>query len=290
MADSPAAADYIVNIDESNAVQILIEESQRRPVLVDFWADWCGPCKSLMPILEKLAHEYAGQFILAKVNADQQPMIAQQFGVRSLPTVILMQGGQPVDGFVGAQPESRIRELLEPVLPKPWDTLLQQGQALLLGDDAGAAIPLLKQAYGLSSERADIALVYAQALLAGKRLDEAEKVLEAVRLADRDAFWEQLQAQINIERTAARSPELTALEQQLATDPGNDTLRRQLAAQYSHGGFHREALESLYGILQRDKDHDNGATRKALLEIIASLGKGDPLAVEYQRKLYSLLY
>lgn len=289
MSDAKAAA-YIVDIDESNAVQILIEASRERPVLIDFWADWCGPCKSLMPILEKLAHEYQGQFILAKVNADQQPMISQQFGVRSLPTVILMHQGQPVDGFVGAQPESRIRELLEPVLPKPWDDLAQQGQAALLEGDAAAAIPLLKQAYEQSQQRVDIALVYAQSLLAGKRLDEAEVVLDAVRLADRDDFWEQLRAQINIEREAARSPELTALEQQLAADPESDSLRRQLAAQYSHAGFHREALETLYQILQRDRDHDNGATRKALLDIIASLGKGDPLAVEYQRKLYSLLY
>ena len=102
-------SDYIVNIDETNAQQILIEESSRRPVLVDFWADWCEPCKTLMPLLEKLAEEYQGQFLLAKVNADEQQGIAQQLGVRSLPTVMLIKDGQPVDGFVGAQPESQIR-------------------------------------------------------------------------------------------------------------------------------------------------------------------------------------
>ena len=97
-------SDYIANIDETNAMQLLIEESNNRPVLVDFWADWCAPCKALMPILESLAHEYAGAFLLAKVNADEQQNIAQQFGVRSLPTVMIIQNGQPVDGFAGALP------------------------------------------------------------------------------------------------------------------------------------------------------------------------------------------
>ena len=104
-------SDYIVNIDETNAQQYLIEESMNRPVVVDFWADWCEPCKVLMPLLEKLANEYQGQFLLAKVNADEQQMIAQQLGVRSLPTVMVIKEGQPVDGFVGAQPETQVREM-----------------------------------------------------------------------------------------------------------------------------------------------------------------------------------
>ena len=95
-------SDYIVNIDESNAAALLIEESHNRPVVVDFWADWCEPCKVLMPILEKIANEYQGAFLLAKVNADEQQGIAQQLGVRSLPTVMVIQNGQPVDGFTGA--------------------------------------------------------------------------------------------------------------------------------------------------------------------------------------------
>ena len=120
----------IVEINEANAKQWLVDESFKRPVLIDFWADWCGPCKSLMPILEKLAGEFRGQFLLAKVNADEQQMIAAQFGVRSLPTVMIMQDGQPVDGFAGAQTEVEVRELLEKYLPKPWDDLLEKGRAL----------------------------------------------------------------------------------------------------------------------------------------------------------------
>ena len=127
--------DFIVNIDETNAAALLIEESHNRPVVVDFWADWCEPCKVLMPLLEKIATDYNGAFLLAKVNADEQGMIAQQFGVRSLPTVMVIQNGQPVDGFAGAQSEQEIMSMLGKYLPKPWDGLLQLAdEAIAEGD------------------------------------------------------------------------------------------------------------------------------------------------------------
>ena len=110
---APGAGGNVVDIDESNAAHYLIDESHKRPVVIDFWADWCEPCKTLMPVLERLADEYRGAFLLARVNADSQQMIAQQFGVRSLPTVLVMQRGQPVDGFAGAQPEAAVREQLD---------------------------------------------------------------------------------------------------------------------------------------------------------------------------------
>jgi putative thioredoxin len=281
---------YIVDIDESNAARLLIEESHSRPVVVDFWADWCAPCKVLMPLLEKIANEYRGAFLLAKVNADEQQMITQQFGVRSLPTVMVMQNGQPVDGFAGAQPEAQVRQMLEKYLPKPWDGLLELArQAMDDGDFAGALGPL-RQAWEESGRRLDITLAYARALIETLRLDEAETVLGGVRLADQDATYEQLRAQLQIKREAARSPEIEALEQRLAAAPDDLDLRHQLAARYTDAGQHRQAMECLIDILRRDLNHADGATRKLLLDTIASLGKGDPLAVEYQRKLYSLLY
>jgi putative thioredoxin len=282
--------DYIVNVDETNAQQVLIEESSVRPVLVDVWADWCEPCKTLMPLLEKLAHEYQGQFLLAKLNADEQQGIAQQLGVRSLPTVLVIKDGQPVDGFVGAQPETQIREILDKYLPKPWDGLLQQARELMAGGDVQAALPLLRQAYDESGQRHDITLAYAQALIELNRLDQAGNILAGVRLADQDSGWEQLQAQLELKREASRSPEIEALEQQLESDPGNHDLRHQLAVQYNENGLHKEAMAALISILEQDKEHADGATRKTLLDIIASLGKGDPLAAEFQRKLFGLMY
>jgi putative thioredoxin len=283
-------SDFIVNIDESNAAQLLIEESHNRPVVVDFWADWCEPCKVLMPLLEKIANEYQGAFLLAKVNADEQQGITQQFGVRSLPTVMVIQNGQPVDGFSGAQSEVQVREMLSKYLPKPWDALLQQAKEAMEAGDVAAALAPLRQARDESNQEHEITIAYVHALIECNRLDEAEVILAEIRLADQDAAYEQLQAQLKIKREAAKSPEVEALEQQLQSDPDNLDLRCQLAVQYTSSGHYKEAMEYLVGVLAIDKEHAGGATRKTLLDTIASLGKGDPLAVEFQRKLYSMLY
>ena len=269
---------------------MLIEESHNRPVVVDFWADWCEPCKVLMPMLEKIATEYNGAFLLAKVNADEQGMIAQQFGVRSLPTVMVIQNGQPVDGFAGAQPENAVREMLGKYLPKPWDGLLQLAQEAMAEGDFARALTPLRQAWEESGQLYEITIPYAQCLIESMRLEEAEKLLDGVRMADQDAAYEQLRAQLEIKREAARSPEIEALEQKLADEPDNLDLRYQLAVQCTNAGQFKDAMDQLITILQRDIDHGDGATKKALLDTITSLGKGDPLAAEYQRKLYSLLY
>ena len=285
-----AAPETIVHIDESNAARYLIEESMQRPVLVDFWADWCGPCKTLSPILEKLAQEYAGAFLLAMVNADEQQMISQQFGVRSLPTVMVMKDGQPVDGFAGAQPETAIRQLLEKYLPSPYEAALSEAQEKLAAGDAAGAVALLRSAYEESGNRLDIGMMLCHALIEARRLDEAQAILDAVPMVDQDALYEQMRAQLDLAREASRSPELVALEAQLEADPENLDLLEQIAVHYGTAGQYREALESLITVLRADVNHKDGATKKALLDTIASLGKGDPLAAEYQRKLFSLLY
>lgn len=282
--------DYIVNIDETNAAALLIEESNNRPVVVDFWADWCEPCKVLMPMLEKIAHEYQGAFLLAKVNADEQQGITQQFGVRSLPTVMVIQNGQPVDGFTGAQPEAQVRELFEKFLPKPWDALLLQANELMTaGDFQGALVPL-RQAWEESGKQHDITIAYVHGLIEALRLDEAEAVLGEIRMADQDAAYEQLKAQLELKRESAKSPEIEALEATLAESPDDLDVMQQLGVQYTNAGQFREGMEHLITILRKELDHGDGSTKRLLLDTIASLGKGDPLAVEYQRKLYSLLY
>jgi putative thioredoxin len=282
--------DNIVNIDETNASALLIEESHKRPVVVDFWAEGSEPCKVLMPLLEKIATEYDGAFLLAKVNAHEQQGIAQQLGVRNLPTVMVIQDGQPVDGFAGAQTEPFIREMLEKYLPKPWDALLKAGTEAMERGEFNEALTPLRQAWVDSKEQHDITLAYTHALIESLRLDEAEAVLDGIRMADQDADYEQLRAQLEIKREASKSPEIEALEQQLAANPDDLDVRYQLGVQLTNSGQFRESMEHLVTILRQDLDHGNGATKRMLLDTISSLGKGDPLAVEYQRKLYSLLY
>ena len=284
------ATAHIVEIDESNAQQLLIEESMTRPVIVDFWADWCGPCKQLMPILEKLAEEYQGAFLLAKVNADEQQMLAQQLGVRSLPTVMVIKDGQPIDGFSGAQPESAVREMLDKHLPPPQAGALAEAEQLLAGGDIPGALALYRSAWEESGQKLEMTLEYAAALVSANRLDEAETVLQGVRLADQDARYEQLMAQIELGREAARSPEVGALEAALAASPDDHATRVKLAVQLSQVSQYREALEHLLTVLRADKDFNNGEVRKVYLDTLATIGKGDPLAAEYQRKLFSLMY
>jgi putative thioredoxin len=290
MAELNMAAELVVEITQQNAQRMLIEESRTRPVLIDFWADWCSPCKMLMPILEKLVREYGGQVLLAKVNCDEQQAIAGQFGVRSLPTVVLMKDGQPVDGFVGAQPESAVRALLEKHLPKPWDLLMQQALQLLEQGDAAAALLPARAAWEESQRRADIAKLYAHVLLELNRPEDAASVLDAIALVDRDSDYERLVAEVELKQQAADTPEIQALLDAQAREPANVEIAWKLAVQFSQAGRSREALELLIDILRADREALGGEVRKTLLDIIRALGKGDALAAEYQRKLFALMY
>lgn len=281
---------HVVDIDENNAQQYLIDESFNRPVVVDFWADWCAPCKQLMPLLEKLADEYAGAFLLAKINADEQQGISGQLGVRSLPTVMVFKDGQPVDGFAGAQPETAVRELLQKHLPSPWDAKVAEATELLDQGDTAGAVGLLRSAWEESNKLLEITLAYAGALLEANRLDDSEAVLDEVRLVDRDALHEQLMAQIELKRVAGKSPEIAALEAELSADKANHAVRVKLAVQLTTDAHHRDALDHLLTVLRADRDWNNGEAKRLYLDTIASIGKGDPLAAEYQRKLFSILY
>lgn len=282
---------YIQDITADNAQALLIEESFNRPVLIDFWADWCAPCKNLMPILEKLADEFQGQFLLAKVNADEQQMIASQFGVRSLPTVMIMKDGQPVDGFAGAQPEPAIREMLEKYLPSPVELLLQEVAPLLAAEDFAAALAQLKPAYESFGQDAKIAFPLAECLIELKRFDDAQAILDGLKLVDQQSSqYEALVAKLELAREAKKSPEIAALEAELAASPDDADLKLKLAVQYHQQDYHGQALEMLFSVIQKNLNYADGEAKKLYLDILATMEKSDPLAVEYQRKLYTLLY
>ena len=281
---------HIIDISQENAQQVLVEESRNRPVVVQFWADLSEACKSLTATLEKLAHEYKGQFLLAKVNAEKLKLITQQLGVTSIPTVMIMKDAQPVDGFAGPQPEAAVRTILQKYLPEAWHGLVEKANALMAEDNFNDALPLLLEAYKESAEKASVGVGLAQVYLYLNRCDEAEELLNKVMMVDQDAAYEQAKAMLQLKREAASSPELTALEAEHAANPEDAATAYLLAIQYSQHGKIREALDLLLGLLRKNLNYEEGAAKKTYMDIVTSLGKGDPLAVEYQRKIYTLLY
>lgn len=192
---SPQAS--IIDVNESNLHQTL-EHSMQIPVLFYFWSDRSQHCQQLTPLLERLAQEYAGQFILAKLDCDKEQMVASQFGLRSIPTVYLFQNGQPVDGFQGPQPEEAIRALLEKVLPREEELKAQQALALMDEGKPLEALPLLKEAWQLSRQASEIGFLLAEVLISLNRSDEAEEVLAKVPLQDQDTRYQSLMAQIDL--------------------------------------------------------------------------------------------
>ncbi|MGD8106873.1 co-chaperone YbbN [Pantoea sp. FN0302] len=279
----------IININESNLQQTL-EQSMTVPVLFYFWSERSQHCQQLTPVLERLAQEYAGQFVLAKLDCDNEPMVASQFGLRAIPTVYLFQNGQPVDGFQGPQPEEAIRALLQKVLPREEELKAQQALELVQQGKPLDALPLLKEAWQLSNQSSEIGFLLAEVLISLNRSDEAEGVLKVVPLQDQDTRYQGLMAQIDLLKQAANTPEIQQLQQQLESEPQNAELASKLALQLHQVGRNEEALELLYRFLKTDLNAADGQTRKMLQEILAALGTGDALAAKYRRLLYSLLY
>ncbi|POE03133.1 co-chaperone YbbN [Pectobacterium odoriferum] len=279
----------IVDVNESNLHQVL-EHSTTLPVLFYFWSGRSQHCLELEPVLDKLAQEYAGQFVLAKVDCDAEQRVAAQFGLRSIPTVYLFKDGQPLDGFQGPQPEEAIRELLKRALPKEEELKVEQAQQLIQEDKLPEAMQLLKDAWQLSQQRSDIGLMLAEVQIQIKRSEDAEAVLATIPLQDRDTRYHSLVAQIELLKQAADTPEIQHLQQQLDADPQNADLAVQLALQLHQVGRNEEALELLMGFLKKDLAVADGSARKTLMDIMAALGTSDALAARYRRQLYSLLY
>jgi putative thioredoxin len=283
------SAQYIVNITEANLHQTL-EQSATVPVLFYFWSPRSQHCEQLTPVLESLANQYQGQFILAKLDCDAEQMIASQFGLRAIPTVYLFQNGQPVDGFQGPQPEDVIRALLDKVLPREEELKAQQAMQLMQEGNHAEALPLLKDAWQMSNQDSQIGLLLAETQIALNRSEDAEATLKTVPLQDQDTRYQGLVAQIELLKQAADTPEIQQLQQQVAERPDDAALASQLALQLHQVGRNEEALELLFSHLRKDLSAADGQARKMLQEILAALGTGDALASKYRRLLYSLLY
>lgn len=269
-------------------VRELLELSFAQPVLFYFYSERSPACLNLGPVLQRIAQNYPDALTLAVVDCDQEQQLAAHFGVRSVPTVLFIKEGQPVDGFAGEEPEQAILQRLSAFLPKPEDQLLQQAMPLLEQQNWTEAYPLLKQANELAVERVDIRLQLALVQVELGQLEAAEKALATVLMADQDALYQSVKARLELAQQAADSPEVKALEQALVTDPDNKELQQQLAVQYHQVQRSAEALALLFEILKQDLNF--GEAKKLYLDILATLPKGEPLASSYRRKLYSLLY
>jgi putative thioredoxin len=285
----------MVEVTESAFEREVLAASAEVPVVVDFWAPWCGPCRMLGPVLERLEESYSGRFKLVKVNSDESPELAARYGVRSIPYVIAFRGGEAVDSFVGALPEGQVRAFLDGVIPSPAE--LERLKALRLtqqGDLDGAA-GALRAALALDPSHDRARLDLAELLIERMpspvdpaRLSEAESQLAAVRPAARsEARWQALSMRASSLRSAASLPSTEALQERVAGDPGDIQSRLELARQFVAERQLQPALEQLLQILARDRK--DGAARRMILSIFELMPDQPQVVSLYRRKLSALI-
>jgi putative thioredoxin len=284
-------SEHAIDVGAETFEREVIEASKAMPVVVDFWAPWCGPCRVLTPILEKVAAEYAGRFKLAKVNSDENQELAAAYGIRSIPDVMAFKDGRPVSHFLGAVPESQVRAFVDSLIPTPSD--IEGGRAAELkaaGDAAGAA-EALRRAIGLDPENDPARLALAEVLIELGRLDEAETELTAVRPnIDWDERAAALRAALSFARTSASGAGEAELKTRLSANPADHETRLALAGLYAGLKRYREALDELLEIVRRDRNWRDGEARKQILAIF-NLAEDQPdMVAKYRRELASALY
>ena len=274
----------------------VIEASQQTPVIVDFWAPWCGPCKQLAPILEKTVRDAGGKVALVKINIDENPEIAQQLRIQSIPAVFAFDKGQPVDGFMGAQPESQIKRFVErlvgPMGPSPLEQALEQAKdALDSGDFASASNiygQILRQVPGEAAAIAGLV----RCLVGAGDLQEARELVDgldddALKNADVESA---VSALALAEQAGEADGDTAELQARLAQDPGDHQARFDLAMAHHGAGRNEQAIDELIEIIRRDREWNEEAARQQLLKLFEALGHTDPLTVAGRRKLSSILF
>ena len=298
MLDTGAAApaDGLIKETTTQAfMKDVIEESKRQPVLVDFWAPWCGPCKQLTPVLEKAVKAAKGKVKLTKMNIDEHPAIPGQMGIQSIPAVIAFVNGQPADGFMGALPESQVVAFLERLTKEKIggeeQDLLKTADAALAGGDAAGAADMYAQL--LSEDAANVPALagLARCYVETGALEQAKQTLALVPEAKRnEAAVAAARAALEVAEQAKSLGPVTELEEKVRANPLDHQARFDLAIALNATGKREDAAQHLLEIVRRDRKWNDDGARKQLVQFFEAWGFADPAAVEGRKKLSSLLF
>jgi len=277
------------DVNEENFEAEVLERSTQVPVIVDFWAEWCGPCKVLGPVLEKLADEYAGEFILAKVNVDENQGLAGAFGIQGIPAVKLFKDGELASEFTGALPEPMLREFLSKFLPTAADKQAQEGQALEEAGKTNDAKALYQEILAADPNHVKALLGLGRLAMNEGDSDAALEYLDKIPIvADERKEADRLIARLNLKSGAAENE--AALREKVKAEPNNVAARFELAQALAATERYEEALKEFLTIVKTDRAFQDDGARKAMLQIFEVLGGDDPLTDKYRSELARVLF
>jgi putative thioredoxin len=281
---------WIVETSEATFQSDVVDRSQEVPVVVDFWATWCQPCRLLGPILERLATEYQGRFCLVKANVDQMPAVAGSLGVQSIPAVFAVRDGQIVDQFLGLLPEPQIRAWIDRLLPTAVENLTEEAEKLEVINPT-AAEAKYRKAIELEPADAKARIGLARVLLSASRLDEARTLIDELAAADLlDTEGERLRAELELRLQEQEIGGLQTAREAAAAEPDNLPLQLNLAKALTVDNQFEEALETALRLVEKDRAGVGEEARKLMVQIFHLLGTESELANTYRRKLTMLLY